>query len=71
MKKTTIRGNTTATSEKSDKQNANRKYRRKVNLIVRRGGDEFPLIRENSNIWGFSKDGKIYDNNMDSKVIRK
>ena len=71
IKKTKIRGNTTATSEKKDKQNANRKYRRRVNHVVKTAGEEFPLIRENSIVLGFSKDVKIYDSNMDEKDLKK
>ncbi len=71
VKKTKIRGITTASSEKKDKQEANRKLRRKVNQMVKKGDDKFPVIRENSNVWGFAKDGKIYESNMDESVLRK
>ncbi len=70
-RKSKIRGITTAESEKKDKQEANRKYRRKTKQIVKNGDDEFPEIREMSDIWGFEKDGKIYDENMSDKNLRK
>ena len=70
-KKTKIRGVTTADSEKKDKQDANRKFRRIVKQKVKKGEDKFPEIRETSNIWSFDKDGKIYDKDMDDKDLRK
>ena len=70
-KKTKIRGNTTAESEKADKQAANRKYRRIVKQKVKKGDENIPKIRETSNVWSFDKDGKIYDSNMKDKDLRK
>lgn len=60
FKHTTISGITTATSEKRDKQLANRRFRRISKHRVRI--DEEPLIdlNEISDIWDFQKDGKRY-----------
>ena len=59
-KHTTIFGITTATSEKRDKQLANRRFRRISKHRVRI--DEEPLIdlNEISDPWDFQKDGKRY-----------
>lgn len=58
FKHTTISGITTATSEKRDKQLANRRFRRISKHRVRI--DKEPLIdlNEISDIWDFQKDGK-------------
>lgn len=60
FKHTTISGITTATSEKRDKQLANRRFRRISKHRVRI--DEEPLIdlNEISDPWDFQKDGKRY-----------
>ena len=60
FKHTTISGITTATSEKRDKQLANRRFRRISRHRVRI--DEEPLINLNeiSDPWDFQKDGKRY-----------
>ena len=60
-KKSKIRGNTAAESEKQDKRDANRRFRRIVNQKVKQGDMEIPDLKEISNVWGFDKDGKIYD----------
>ena len=52
---------TSADSEKQDKRDANRKYRRIVKQQVNNGTVELPGVREVSDVWGFSKDGKFYD----------
>ncbi|GGE95377.1 hypothetical protein [Hymenobacter cavernae] len=46
---------TNAKSEKQDKRKANRLLRRKV-----RQGDIYLVLREVSNVWSFSKDGKNF-----------
>jgi len=53
-RKTKIFGNGGG-SDKYDKQQANRKFRRIV-----RAGDEDVTIRDVSDPWGWSKDGKHY-----------
>lgn len=70
-KKTKIRGITTAKSEKENKQDANRKYRRIVKQKVKSNESELPKIREISNVWSFDKDGKKYDSEMTDKDLRK
>jgi hypothetical protein len=70
-KKTKIRGITTAKSEKKNKQDANRKFRRIIKQKVKSNESELPEIREISNIWSFDKDGKIYDSEMTEKDLRK
>ncbi len=70
-KRNKIRGITTAKSEKQDKQDANRRFRRIVNQKVKQGGTELPKLKELSNVWGFEKDGKIYDPKMTKKEMRK
>lgn len=69
-KKTKKSGLTTAESEKKDKQEANRKFRRVVKQKLKIG-EEFPKRREVSNVWAFGKDGKKYDPNMREKELRK
>ncbi len=71
IKKTKISGITTSESEKAEKREANRKYRRTVKQKVKLGNDEFPKIRELSNVWCFSKDGKRYYSEMSDKYLRK
>jgi len=66
--KNPIRGNTTADSEKKDKQIANRSFRRTSKQKIK-NEKEPPLVRENSNVWTFDKDGKHWS--VDRKVIRK
>ncbi|ADY28788.1 hypothetical protein IZU89_04905 [Cellulophaga lytica] len=70
-KKTKIRGITTAKSEKENKQDANRKYRRIVKQKVKSNESELPKVREISNVWSFDKDGKKYDSEMTDKDLRK
>jgi hypothetical protein len=54
-------GTTTTGSEKQEKRSANRHLRREVRRKI--GGDsddlELPSLREVSNVWSMSKDGKI------------
>ncbi|OJJ16962.1 hypothetical protein BKI52_30050 [marine bacterium AO1-C] len=70
-KKNKIQGITTAKSEKVDKQNANRKFRRIVKQKVGINETELPKLRELSNVWGFSKDGKRYNPEITDKELRK
>ncbi|WP_339624219.1 hypothetical protein [uncultured Winogradskyella sp.] len=70
-KKTKIGGITTAKSEKENKQDANRKYRRIVKQRVKSNESELPKVCEISNIWSFDKDGKKYDSEMTDKDLRK
>ncbi|HAS41174.1 MAG TPA: hypothetical protein DCS93_11880 [Microscillaceae bacterium] len=70
-KKIKIQGITTAKSEKTDKQQANRKFRRVVKQKVKMNETELPELRELSNVWSFSKDGKMYNSGITDKDLRK
>ncbi|QHI35520.1 hypothetical protein IMCC3317_08660 [Kordia antarctica] len=69
--KTKIYGNTTASSEKENKRDANRKFRRVVKQKVKSEEMELPELREVSNVWCFNKDGKRYNPEMTEKELRK
>lgn len=64
--RTPMFGVTTTTSEKEDKQQANRVLRRKV-----RQGQVHLTLREVSNVWAFGKDGKTYQPYAPLKAMRK
>ena len=64
-KKTKVFGNAGA-SDKYDKRMANRKLRR-----LRRAGDDDLGIRDVSNPWGWSKDGRHYWKDATEKDMRK
>ncbi len=70
-KKNRIRGITTDISEKQDKRDANRKYRRMLKQFVKSGREDLPLVREVSDVWVFGKDGKVYDKNMTDRDLGK
>lgn len=70
-KKTKIRGITGAKSEKENKREANRKFRRIVKQKVKLNESELPEIKQISNVWSFDKDGKVYDSTMTDKELRK
>lgn len=70
-KKTPILGMTTAGSEKSDKQEANRKFRRRIKQEVADSQDVLSEKREVSDVWDFAKDGKQYMNSLAAKNLRK
>lgn len=70
-KKNKMHGNTTAKSEKENKQDANRKLRRATKQKVNSGETILPKLREVSNIWSFNKDGKTYNSKMSEKELRK
>lgn len=53
-----IGGITTATSEKWDKRQANRTFRRAVQQAIHHGDENMPKLREVSDVWGMGKDGK-------------
>ena len=59
-KHTTISGITTATSEKRDKQLANRRFRRISRHRVKIDPEPLIDLNEISDIWDFQKDGKRY-----------
>ncbi|UII26535.1 hypothetical protein LVD15_25100 [Fulvivirga maritima] len=70
-RKTKVRGITTAKSEKEEKRKANRRLRRQVNQKINKEEEVLPELREVSDVWAFSKDGKRYDQNMKGKDMRK
>ena len=70
-RKTPITGITIASSEKMDKVNANRRYRRRIRCSINIGAD-LPNRRAVSNVWDFSKDGKqVFDPNKHPDLMRK
>ncbi|ARN71168.1 hypothetical protein BST91_05640 [Nonlabens tegetincola] len=71
IKKTKIHGITSAKSEKENKQDANRKFRRIIKQKVKADKTELPKLREISNVWSFNKDGKYYNPEMTNKDMRK
>lgn len=70
-KKNPVKGITSADSEKEDKRNANRKFRRKIKQEVHKGEEQLPELRELSNVWMFDKDGKRYNKDLPNKDLRK
>jgi len=70
-KKNPVKGITRADSEKEDKRNANRKFRRKIKQEFYKGEEQLPELRELSNVWAFDKDGKRYDKDLSKKDLRK
>jgi len=71
VKKSPVRAITTSSSEKSEKRSANRKLRRNVREKVRKGEENLPDLKEVSDVWQFSKDGKTWDGMMTKKDFRK
>lgn len=47
-------------SEKWEKRTAHRRLRLACRRAILRGAETFPILREVSNLWGWSKDGKWY-----------
>ena len=70
-RKTPKTGITTAETEKENKRQANRKFRRVTKVNVKKGRDELPLTKELSNVWSFDKDGKQFLKNPTKKDLRK
>lgn len=70
-KKTPIQGIASSDSEKEDKRDANRKFRRKTKQEIKNGEEQLPKLREVSNVWSFSKDGKTYREDLSDKEMRK
>lgn len=75
FKHTTISAITTATSEKRDKQLANRRFRRISRHRVKIDAEPLVDLNEISDIWDFQKDGKRYffpdEAKMFPKLFRK
>jgi len=72
-KKTPISGVTTSNSEKDDKRQANRRYRRISKVLMQVRGDEALIDRRAiSNVWLFAKDGKVrIDPRRNPDLMRK
>jgi len=73
-KKTPIQGFSSAVSEKEDKRQYNRRYRRACRQVLHatKDGDRLPLLRELSNPWCMAKDGKHwFDPKVNPKEMRK
>lgn len=72
-KKTPIAGITSARSEKTDKQDAHRRERRRVHMVlnVSPDADVLPHTREVSDPWAMAKDGKRYLGKDSEKTQRK
>ena len=59
-------------SEKKDKQSWHRALRREIKKLLKLGSEELPDIKEVSNPWMMSKDGKQYlDKHKFEKDLRK
>lgn len=70
-KKTPKKGITSSETEKENKRQANRKFRRVTKIQVKKGDKELPLTRELSNVWSFDKDGKQFLKQPTKKDLRK
>lgn len=60
---TPIRGVTSSESEKIDKRHYNRRYRRATSQVIQQLGPDvefLPQLREYSDPWSMSKDGKLW-----------
>ena len=58
-------------SDKQDKSDANRKFRRVIKQKIQKGEDFLPQYRELCDIWNFSSEGKGYYRDVDPKEMRK
>lgn len=70
-RKTPKKGITGAETEKENKREANRKYRRVTKIQVKKGDSELPAVKETSNVWSFDKDGKQFLKKPTKKDLRK
>ncbi|WP_079721738.1 hypothetical protein [Salegentibacter holothuriorum] len=70
-RKTPILPNCQASSEKSEKQKANRKLRRIVKEKLAVPDEELPHKKEISNIWNWGKDGKTFRADLTNKEKTK
>jgi len=73
-RKTPIGGVTTAGSEKQDKRDYNRRYRRVAKQAVEAGDESrpLPILREHSDPWSMDKDGKMsFDPRKNARLLRK
>jgi hypothetical protein len=70
-RKNPIHGRTTCESEKDDKRDSNRKFRRIIRQMVKKSSEKLPKFKEVSNVWLFGKDGKVYNKGITKKDFRK
>ena len=70
-RKTPILPNCKASSEKTEKQKANRKLRRIVKEKIAVPEEELPQEKEISDIWNWGKDGKSYRSDLTKKEKTK
>jgi len=73
-RKTPIGGVTTAGSEKQDKRDYKRRYRRVAKQAVEAGDESkpLPILREHSDPWSMNKDGKmLFDPRKNACLLRK
>ncbi len=73
-RKTPIMSVTTATSEKKDKRDYNRRYRRVAKQAIESGDESkpLPIVREHSDPWAMDKDGKrLFDARKNPRLLRK
>ncbi|TDN87093.1 hypothetical protein DET49_11447 [Salegentibacter sp. 24] len=68
---TPILPNCKASSEKTEKQKANRRLRRIVKERLAISEEEFPQKKEISDIWNWGKDGKSYRTDLTNKEKTK
>lgn len=61
LRRNPFTGTTTSDSEKQEKRWANRRLRREVRRKIVEDSDDLslPSLREVSNVWSMSKDGKV------------
>lgn len=74
LRRHSVIGMTTATSEKEDKQLAHRRHRRRVHQVLDRDpkAPTLPHRRETSDPWNMAKDGKQrFDPRLFPELLRK
>jgi hypothetical protein len=71
-RRTPVRGITSASTEKPEKQAAHRLLRRVVRVALTTGDAVLPHAREHSDPWCMAKDGKVrFDPDAEPKAMRK
>lgn len=70
-RKTPILPNCNISSEKSEKQKANRRLRRIAKEKLAVAGEDLPQKKEISDIWNWGKDGKSYRADLTKKEKTK
>ena len=70
-RKTPILPNCNSASEKVEKQKANRKLRRITREKLKKENTNIPRLKEVSDPWNWSKDGKTYQKKITQKQLQK